>query len=79
MRIAIVTWADAEAELSTIRRTVFIEEQQVPEELEWDGEDEAALHVLVHENGQPIACGRMLSDGHIGRMAVLKDYRGRGA
>ena len=79
MRIAIVTWADAEAELSNIRRTVFIEEQQVPKELEWDGEDEAALHVLVTEDSNPIACGRMLADGHIGRMAVLKDYRGRGA
>jgi D-hexose-6-phosphate mutarotase/predicted GNAT family N-acyltransferase len=79
MKISKVTWAEAEPELTAIRRAVFIEEQQVPEELEWDGEDESALHVLVTEDGQRIACGRMLADGHIGRMAVLKDYRGRGA
>lgn len=79
MRISKVSWAESAAKLSAIRRAVFIEEQQVPEELEWDGEDEAALHVLVEENGQPIACARMLVDGHIGRMAVLKDYRSRGA
>jgi D-hexose-6-phosphate mutarotase/predicted GNAT family N-acyltransferase len=79
MKIRKVTWADAQAALSAIRRTVFIEEQLVPEELEWDGEDEHALHVLVKEGEAPIGCGRMLADGHIGRMAVLKDYRGRGA
>lgn len=79
MKISKVSWAETKPELSAIRRAVFIEEQQVPEELEWDGEDEAALHVLVHEGSEPIACGRMLADGHIGRMAVLKNYRGRGA
>lgn len=78
MRIHKVGWAEAQAELSSIRRTVFIEEQHVPEELEWDGEDAHALHVLVTEGEAPIGCGRMLADGHIGRMAVLKDYRGRG-
>lgn len=79
MKISKVSWAESAAPLSAIRRAVFIEEQGVPEELEWDDEDEAALHVLVLEEGQPIACGRMLPDGHIGRMAVLKNYRGRGA
>jgi len=79
MKISKTAWAEAQAELSAIRRAVFIEEQQVPEDLEWDGEDEAALHVLATDNGRPVACGRMLADGHIGRMAVLKDFRGRGA
>jgi glucose-6-phosphate 1-epimerase len=78
MRISKVSWADAATGLSAIRRAVFIEEQQVPEELEWDGEDAAALHVLVTEDGQPVACGRMLADGHIGRMAVLPHYRQKG-
>lgn len=78
MRISKVSWAEAEPELSAIRHAVFIEEQCVPEAMEWDGEDEAALHVLVIEDGQPVACGRMLSDGHIGRMAVLPHYRQKG-
>lgn len=79
MKIKTVLWRDAERQLSAIRRAVFIDEQCVPEELEWDGEDETALHVLVEEDGKPIACARMLPDGHLGRMAVLKAYRGRGA
>lgn len=78
VKIAVVSWVEAQAALSSIRRTVFIEEQAVPEELEWDGEDEHALHVLVAEGGEPVGCGRMLVDGQIGRMAVLKEYRDRG-
>lgn len=62
-----------------VREAVFIHEQHVPEELEWDGEDEGALHALaVDENGNVIGTGRLLSDGHIGRMAVLPQWRGRG-
>lgn len=79
MKISKVSWAEAKAELSAIRRAVFIDEQAVPEELEWDGEDEHALHVLVTEDDKPVGCARMLADGHIGRMAVLPGYRGRGA
>ena len=78
MRIHKASWADEQEALSAIRRTVFIEEQGVPEELEWDGEDAHALHVLVKEGDAPIGCGRMLPDGHIGRMAVLKEWRNRG-
>ena len=78
LKVAIVNWPEARGELSAIRRTVFIEEQQVPEELEWDGEDEHALHVLVSEQMQPVGCGRLLPNGHIGRMAVLLPYRKRG-
>ncbi len=78
MRSFVVSWAEAHAALSGIRRAVFIEEQSVPEALEWDGEDDLALHVLVKDNEQPVGCGRMLSDGHMGRMAVLQSHRGRG-
>jgi glucose-6-phosphate 1-epimerase len=79
VRASVVTWKEAKTSLAAIRRQVFIGEQQVPEELEWDGEDEAALHVLVTEDAHPVGCGRMLIDGHIGRMAVLQPYRGKGA
>ncbi|MBU3824454.1 MAG: GNAT family N-acetyltransferase [Candidatus Oceanisphaera merdipullorum] len=61
-----------------IRETVFIAEQQVPAELEFDGLDEAALQLLVAVDGQYVGTGRMLDDGHIGRIAILKDFRGLG-
>ena len=77
--VRVLSWAEGEAVLSELRRRVFIEEQQVPEELEWDGEDAQALHFLAMIEGQPVGCARLLPDGHIGRMAVLKAWRGRGA
>lgn len=65
--------------LRAVRQTVFIDEQQVPEALEWDGADLTCTHVLaVSTHGAPIGTGRLLPDGHIGRMAVLRDWRGRG-
>ncbi|MBI5135725.1 MAG: GNAT family N-acetyltransferase [Nitrospirae bacterium] len=74
-----VTWAARRGELAAIRRAVFVDEQHVPENLEWDGLDEAARHVLaLAPGGAPIGCGRLLADGHIGRMAVLAAHRGRG-
>jgi predicted GNAT family N-acyltransferase len=72
-------WQQNSAALTTVRRAVFIEEQQVPEALEWDGLDESCCHVLVTAPGnRPVGCGRMKADGHIGRMAVLREYRGQG-
>jgi predicted GNAT family N-acyltransferase len=65
--------------LSTIRETVFIKEQSVPVELEHDGLDATAWHVIALVKGVPIGTGRLLPDGHIGRMAVLLDWRGIGA
>jgi predicted GNAT family N-acyltransferase len=73
------TWQEAEPALRHIRETVFMQEQNVPAELEWDGEDAQALHLLASDQqGHPIGCARILHDGHIGRMAVLKPWRGRG-
>ncbi len=73
------TWQQDEEALRQIRQQVFIEEQNVPTELEWDGEDEAAFHLLAEDDtGNPIGTARMLSDGHIGRVAVLSFWRGRG-
>lgn len=72
-------WHDASEALRYIRETVFMQEQNVPEELEWDGEDENAIHLLASDKeGNPIGCARILADGHIGRMAVLKEWRNRG-
>lgn len=78
MIVKIVSWKDAGNALSDIRRRVFIDEQSVPESLEWDGMDEDAVHVLALDATHAIACARMLSGGRIGRMAVLPEWRGRG-
>jgi glucose-6-phosphate 1-epimerase len=77
--VEVCSWAEGERVLSQLRRTVFIEEQQVPEEQEWDGEDVHALHFLATVENKPVGCARLLPDGHIGRMAVLKEWRGHGA
>lgn len=74
-----VDWLAAAAALRAVRKTVFVDEQRVPEELEWDGIDEQCLHVLaVSATGEAIGTGRLLPDGHIGRMAVLQGWRGNG-
>lgn len=77
--VRLADWrCDADA-LRNIRRIVFVGEQRVPEVLEWDDADALALHALAHDaDGNPIGCGRLLPDGHIGRLAVLSPWRGRG-
>jgi len=78
-RVRMASWQQDCAALMRIRETVFIREQHVPEALEWDGEDEAAQHLLAETcSGEPIATARMLGDGHIGRVAVLQPWRGQG-
>jgi predicted GNAT family N-acyltransferase len=77
--IRLATWAADEAALRAIRHAVFVVEQRVPEALEWDEVDTRCVHALAHAgNGTPVGCGRLLPDGHIGRMAVLAPWRGRG-
>jgi predicted GNAT family N-acyltransferase len=72
-------WARDAARLGAVRRTVFIDEQGVPESLEWDADDAGSLHLLATlADGTPIGCARLLPDGHIGRMAVLPEWRGQG-
>jgi predicted GNAT family N-acyltransferase len=72
-------WQEQKHDLLRIRHAVFVDEQGVPVELEHDRHDEGALHLLAYPaGGQPVATARMLKDGHIGRMAVLSAWRGRG-
>ncbi len=74
-----VNWQANREELAAIRRAVFIEEQQVPEEEEWDGHDESSYHVIaLNDEGEPIGTGRLMLEGRIGRMAVLREYRRMG-
>jgi predicted GNAT family N-acyltransferase len=73
-------WEQDQALLKEVRRRVFIEEQQVPEAMEWDEHDKASTHFLaIHQpSGTPIGTARLLPDGQIGRMAVLPAWRGSG-
>ena len=72
-------WPRDEAALRALRSAVFIDEQKVSAELEWDGRDGDCLHVIAADAaGAPIGCGRLLPEGRIGRMAVLAPARGRG-
>ena len=77
--IRLSTWrADAPA-LQAVRRAVFIDEQRVPENLEWDAADRQCEHALAEDaEGGAIGCARLLPDGHIGRVAVLAAWRGQG-
>jgi len=76
VRIAI--WENDKDKLSEVRRLVFIEEQKVPEQLEWDGEDESSIHYLAEIENKIVAVARLKPDGQLGRMAVLKEYRNQG-
>ena len=76
--IDVVDWADSISELKKIRTSVFIDEQNVPVELEWDGLDENCTHFLVRSDNSAIATARLTPEGQIGRMAVLSAYRGLG-
>lgn len=72
-------WTTEQAQISAIRQQVFVMEQHVPPELEWDGLDETATHLIaIAENGKPIGCARILIGASIGRMAVLEPWRGQG-
>jgi predicted GNAT family N-acyltransferase len=78
LRIEILDWAAARAEASRIRLKVFVEEQRVPPEIEVDDMDAACLHALAWLDGNAVGTGRLLPDGHIGRMAVLAESRALG-
>ena len=65
-------------EIRRIRNAVFTLEQKVPEDIDFDGKDPQAVHVLVKDGDRYVGTGRMLKDGHIGRLAVLGEQRGKG-
>lgn len=80
LRIELLPWDKARAEASRIRFTVFVEEQRVPPEIELDEMDAHCVHALAYcADGTVVGTGRLLPDGHIGRMAVVQAWRGKGA
>ena len=79
--ITISTWNEVKDLIKPIRVKVFVIEQHVPEELEWDEYDESAWHAVAKLNEQVVGTGRLILDqskAKIGRMAVDKNCRGKG-
>ncbi len=81
LKVEVVKWIDEYDSLTMIREKVFIEEQKVTSQLEWDGMDEEAIHFLAFKDEKAIGCARALVIEYcmqLGRIAVLKEYRGDG-
>jgi len=79
LRIELGDWEAMQAQAVPVRYAVFVEEQKVPQAIELDDFDLLSLHALaVDRQGRVVGTGRLLPDGHIGRMAVLREARGRG-
>ncbi len=83
MKLITGTWNQLQSSAAAQRTAVFVREQGVPQELEWDAEDHSALHAVVLDDaGQALATGRLLHHepgvARIGRMAVAMEWRGQG-
>jgi predicted GNAT family N-acyltransferase len=82
LEIQIIAYAEAEPEIQHIRTVVFQHEQQVARELEFDGQDATATHLIAYLDGSPVGTARIryLSDSlaKIERVAVLSECRGMG-
>lgn len=76
--IKIGNWSELEKDASFIRFTVFVDEQKFSKETEVTEIDKESDHVVYYLNNKPVGTGRLLPDAHIGRMCVLKEYRGLG-
>jgi YbgC/YbaW family acyl-CoA thioester hydrolase len=76
-------WSELGEAAQRIRTQVFVEEQRIPADLEWDDADVDAIHVVAFNRlGQGVATGRLLQQepgvARIGRMAVNRMLRGSG-
>ncbi len=79
--VTLGAWSELGDSATAIRRQVFIEEQHIPADMEWDSADASCLHALARNRfGVPLATGRLLEHvpgvAKIGRMAVQRPMRG---
>jgi predicted GNAT family N-acyltransferase len=78
-RLVLGNWSELQNHAAAVRQAVFVTEQGIPQALEWDTADAQCLHAVIFDGaGEAIATGRLLPDGHIGRMAVLPQFRRHG-
>jgi predicted GNAT family N-acyltransferase len=75
-RVELLDWDAARPLAAPIRFAVFVQDQKVPEESEIDDQDPHCVHAVAYDAaGRAVGTGRLLPDGHIGRMAVLREAR----
>lgn len=77
-QVVMGSWAQLQQDAIMIREQVFVQEQNIDPKDEWDELDAVSLHVVVYTAGQAIATARLLANDWVGRVAVLKNYRGLG-
>jgi len=78
LKIKEVSYKSFRELIHKVRYAVFVVEQNIPPELEFDDQDPMSVHVLALIDAAPVATGRLAPDGKIGRMAVLKNFREKG-
>ena len=78
MQIRITSFQEEERAIRQIRGSVFVKEQGIPNEDEFDDSDNACVHAIAWDEGRPVGTGRLSDDGRIGRIAVMEQARGRG-
>jgi YbgC/YbaW family acyl-CoA thioester hydrolase len=77
LRVQLGPWAELGEAARAVRTAVFVHEQGIPAAMEWDEHDATCRHAVVFNRlGMPVACARLLPDGHIGRVAVVQAMRG---
>jgi len=78
-RVELMTWEQAQPVAGPLRFAIFVGEQNVPAGIELDDMDASCVHAIAYDvDGKAVGTGRLLPDGHIGRMAVVKEWRRRG-
>ncbi len=81
LELSITNWKEAQSFVKPLRYQVFVVEQKVPEEMEWDEFDEIAWHAVATADNEAVGTGRLIIDDHIakiGRMAVQSSRRSQG-
>lgn len=79
VRVELMPWEKAQPVAAPLRFAIFVGEQNVPRGIELDDMDEKSLHAVAFDDaGKAIGTGRLLPEGRIGRMAVVKEWRRRG-
>jgi len=79
VRVTLGDWETQRKDAQAVRYEVFVLEQKVPLDMEWDEMDARCVHAVAYdEGGKAVGTGRLLPDGHIGRMAVRRPARGAG-
>jgi predicted GNAT family N-acyltransferase len=79
VRVELMNWEQAQPVAGPLRFAIFVGEQNVPSGIELDDMDAKCVHAVAYDvDNKAIGTGRLLPDGHIGRMAVVKEWRRRG-